>query len=85
VLAYGQGLTLPNVTATAVSLAPQHAGVASSVVGFLPMVTGAIGVQSMGLFATDTAYPVLVFCVVLCLLGFVAIRAFPRLEAARRH
>jgi hypothetical protein len=30
-LSYGQGLALPNVTATAVSLAPQNAGVASSV------------------------------------------------------
>ena len=35
VLSFGQGLALPNVTATAVSLAPQHAGVASSLLGFL--------------------------------------------------
>src|SRR5690606_19108596 len=56
VLAYGQGLTLPNVTATAVSLAPHHAGVASSVVGFLPMLLGALGVQWMGVFPTNTAY-----------------------------
>jgi DHA1 family bicyclomycin/chloramphenicol resistance-like MFS transporter len=85
VLAYGQGLTLPNVTATAVSLAPHHAGVASSVVGFLPMLLGALGVQWMGVFPTDTAYPVIVFCVVLCALGLLALKVFPRFEAAKRH
>jgi hypothetical protein len=73
------------VTATAVSLAPHHAGVASSVVGFLPMLLGALGVQWMGVFPTDTAYPVIVFCVVLCALGLLALKVFPRFEAAKRH
>ena len=49
VLSYGQGLALPNVTATAVSLAPQHAGVASSTIGFLQQIIGAACVQWMGL------------------------------------
>jgi DHA1 family bicyclomycin/chloramphenicol resistance-like MFS transporter len=85
VLAYGQGLALPNVTATAVSLAPQQAGVASSVVGFLPMIVGALGVQWMGVFPTDTAYPVLVFCLVVSALGAAALKVFPRFETARRR
>ena len=85
VLAYGQGLALPNVTATAVSLAPQLAGVASSVVGFLPMVAGALGVQCMGVFPTDTAYPMLLFCLVVTTLGAAALKVFPRFETARRR
>jgi len=44
VLTYGQGLALPNVTATSVSLVPEHAGVASSVLGFLQQVIGAVSV-----------------------------------------
>jgi hypothetical protein len=41
VLAYGQGLTLPGVTATAVSLTQENVGVASSMIGFLPQLLGA--------------------------------------------
>jgi MFS transporter, DHA1 family, multidrug resistance protein len=85
VLSYGQGLALPNVTATAVSLAPQHAGVASSTVGFLQQIIGAACVQWMGHFPTDTALPVLLFCAVVCLLGVGMLYVFPRVEAGRRH
>jgi DHA1 family bicyclomycin/chloramphenicol resistance-like MFS transporter len=85
VLSYGQGLALPNVTATAVSLAPQHAGVASSTIGFLQQIIGAACVQWMGRFPTDTALPVLVFCAVVCLLGVGMLYVFPRVEAGRRH
>jgi protoheme ferro-lyase len=62
VLTYGQGLSLPNVTATSVSLVPEQAGVASSVLGFLQQVIGAVSVQWMGIFPTDTALPMLIFC-----------------------
>jgi len=85
VLSYGQGLALPNVTATAVSLAPQHAGVASSTIGFLQQIIGAVCVQWMGHFPTDTALPVLVFCAAVCLLGVGMLYVFPRVEAGRRH
>jgi DHA1 family bicyclomycin/chloramphenicol resistance-like MFS transporter len=79
VLSYGQGLALPNVTATAVSLAPQHAGVASSTIGFLQQLIGAVCVQWMGRFPTDTAVPVMLFCTVTCLLGVGMLYVFPRL------
>jgi MFS transporter, DHA1 family, multidrug resistance protein len=85
VLSYGQGLALPNVTATAVSLAPQHAGVASSTIGFLQQIIGAACVQWMGHFPTDTALPMLVFCAVVCALGVGMLYVFPRVEAGRRH
>jgi DHA1 family bicyclomycin/chloramphenicol resistance-like MFS transporter len=86
VLSYGQGLALPNVTATAVSLAPEHAGVASSLIGFLQQLIGAACVQGMGLFPTDTALPMMGFVAAACLLGLAMLYVFPRVEAGKaRH
>ncbi len=82
-LSYGQGLSLPNVTATAVSLAPQHAGVASSTIGFLQQIIGAVAVQWMGRFPTDTALPVLLFCAAACVTGVGMLYAFPRVQAGK--
>ena len=85
VLSYGQGLALPNVTATAVSLAPQHAGVASSSIGFLQQIIGATCVQWMGTFSTDTALPMLAFCAATCVIGLGLLYVFPRVEAGNRR
>jgi DHA1 family bicyclomycin/chloramphenicol resistance-like MFS transporter len=85
VLAFGQGLALPNVTATAVSLAPEHAGVASSQIGFLQQLIGAACVQWMGRFPTDTPLPSLLFCASACALGLAMLFVFPRVEARRSH
>lgn len=81
VLSYGQGLALPNVTATAVSLAPQHAGVASSTIGFLQQIIGALCVQWMGHFPTDTALPMMTFVAAVCVLGLAMLYVFPRVQA----
>jgi DHA1 family bicyclomycin/chloramphenicol resistance-like MFS transporter len=62
VLGFGQGMALPNLVASAVALAPDHAGVASSLLGFTQQFVGALCVQAMTVFATTTPYPVLVFC-----------------------
>lgn len=83
VLSFGQGLALPNVTATAVSLAPEHAGVASSTIGFLQQIIGALCVQWMGVFPTDTALPMLGFCAAVCVLGLALLYVFPRVQAGR--
>lgn len=83
VLSFGQGLALPNVTATAVSLAPEHAGVASSTIGFLQQIVGALCVQWMGMFPTDTALPMLGFCAAVCVLGLALLYVFPRVQAGR--
>ena len=85
VLSYGQGLALPNLTATAVSLAPQHAGVASSTIGFLQQIIGAVCVQWMGHFPTDTAMPMLTFCAATCVLAVGMLYVFPRVETGKRH
>jgi len=84
-LSYGQGLALPNVIATAVSLAPQHAGVASSLVGFLQQIIGAACVQGMGHFSTDTALPMVTFCASVCVSALVMLYLFPRVEAGQRR
>jgi DHA1 family bicyclomycin/chloramphenicol resistance-like MFS transporter len=83
VLSYGQGLALPNVTATAVSLAPSYAGVASSTIGFLQQFIGAACVQWAGTFRTDTALPLLGFCAVVCVVGLALLYVFPRVHAGR--
>jgi len=85
VLAYGQGLALPNVTATAVGLAPQHAGVASSLIGFLQQMIGAACVQWMGHFPTNTPLPSLIFCASACALGLAMLYVFPRVDTGRQR
>ncbi len=85
ILSYGQGLALPNVTATAVSLAPRHAGVASSLIGFVQQLIGAACVQWMGHYPTDTAVPMLAFGAATCVSGLVLLYVFPRVEAGRAH
>lgn len=77
-LAYGQGVALPNVTASAVSLAPQNAGVASSVLGFTQQIVGAICVQWISTYPVDTALPMLAFCAIASMLAFGMLRAFRR-------
>lgn len=83
VLAYGQGLTLPAVTATAVSLTQENVGVASSIIGFLPQLLGAFALQGMGHFPTNTALPVMIFCAAVAAAGFAVLRLAPRLELPR--
>jgi DHA1 family bicyclomycin/chloramphenicol resistance-like MFS transporter len=83
VLAYGQGLTLPSVTASAVSLTRENVGVASSVIGFLPQLIGALALQGMGHFPTDTALPMMVFCAAVAVLGYVVVRFAPSFDVVR--
>jgi DHA1 family bicyclomycin/chloramphenicol resistance-like MFS transporter len=82
-LSYGQGLTLPSVTAIGVSLTQHHVGVASSIIGFVPQIIGAMALQAMGHFPTDTALPMMVFGAVVSVIGYVVLLAGPRLELAR--
>ena len=83
-LFFGQGLFMPNMTAIAVSLAPEHAGVGSSTLGFLQQVIGAICVQSMAVHATDTALPLVLFCAGASLLQLTVLWLSPRIEARAR-
>ncbi|MCZ8130073.1 MAG: multidrug effflux MFS transporter [Steroidobacteraceae bacterium] len=61
VLGYGQGLALPNITASAVALAPQYAGAASGLLGFGQQLMGALSIQAMAVASTATPVPVATF------------------------
>jgi DHA1 family bicyclomycin/chloramphenicol resistance-like MFS transporter len=74
VMGYGQGMALPNVTASAVTLAPEYAGMASSLVGFAQQLTGAACVQWIGSFAVDTPFPMLIFCATASIAALIALR-----------
>jgi DHA1 family bicyclomycin/chloramphenicol resistance-like MFS transporter len=80
----GQGLYMPNMSAIAVSQAPQHAGVASSTLGFLQQIGAALCVQLMGVTSTDTAVPVLLFGACASLLQLGVLWLSPRIEAGTR-
>ena len=83
VVAYGQGLLLPGVTAVAVSRTAVNVGVASSIIGFVPQIIGALALQWMGNFPTDTSLPMMAYCVAVMVAGCVVLRMGPRIELAR--
>lgn len=79
-LAFGQGLALPHIMATAVQLSPGNAGIASSLIGFSQQAITALSVQAMGFAPTDSPLPVLGFCAAMSLLSLGTLR---RVEHAR--
>lgn len=81
----GQGLFMPNMSAIAVSQAPQHAGVASSSLGFSQQIIAALCVQLMGVTPTDTAVPMLAFGVGASLLQLAVLGLSPRIEPGAGH
>ena len=83
VLGFGQGLALPNINASAVSLAPRTPGAASSVLGFTQQLVGALAVQAMALFATDTPVPIYLFTVAVAFIAWLSLFVLPR--AGERH
>ena len=89
VLGFGQGMALPNITASAVALAPGNAGVASSLLGFAQQLVGAACVQGMSVFPTDSAYPMLIFCATCGCLAWAGLTIQNRLasgaDAPQRH
>jgi DHA1 family bicyclomycin/chloramphenicol resistance-like MFS transporter len=57
--AYGQGLGMPNAQAGALSVAPDLAGTASGVTGFVQMATASVIAQLVGMMQNGTPYPML--------------------------
>jgi DHA1 family bicyclomycin/chloramphenicol resistance-like MFS transporter len=82
VLGFGQGLALPNITASAVSLAPRTPGAASSMLSFSQQMIGAVAVQCMAVFATDTPVPLYAFIVAASLAAWISLFVLPRAEPA---
>jgi MFS transporter, DHA1 family, multidrug resistance protein len=82
-VALGNGLSVPNAQAGAVSVNPLLAGTASGIAGFCQMFVAALVSQAVGMLQNGTPYPMAGFmagCAVLSLLGFV----LPRRLASRR-
>lgn len=75
VMAFGQGISLPNVSASVVGLAPESAGLASSLLGFTQQLIGALCVQWMSAYPVNTALPMLIFCAAASILALLAIIA----------
>jgi DHA1 family bicyclomycin/chloramphenicol resistance-like MFS transporter len=84
-LGVGQGLALPNITASAVALAPRTPGAAASMLGFSQQLAGALAVQGMALTAVDTPVPVYLFTVAAALAAWVFLFVLPAAESPGGH
>ena len=81
-VALGNGFSVPNAQAGAVSVEPLLAGTASGIAGFSQMFVAALVTQAVGVLQDGTPYPMAAFmaaCAALSFLGFV----LPRRWAAR--
>jgi DHA1 family bicyclomycin/chloramphenicol resistance-like MFS transporter len=79
---YGQGLTLSNVIAHGVRLAPNFTGVASSIFGFSQLALAAALVQAMGYVPVTGWQPVLWFVTVGAAITFVGVIGLRRREVS---
>lgn len=84
-LGLGQGLALPNITASAVALAPRTPGAAASMLGFSQQLVGALAVQAMALTAVATPVPVYLFTVAAALAAWLFLFVLPAAEPAAGH
>jgi MFS transporter, DHA1 family, multidrug resistance protein len=80
-LSFGQGLTLPNVVAHGIQLAPNYSGVASSLFGFAQLAISAVAVQLMGFAPTQTWLPALGFGVIASAVALVALAMLVKRQA----
>lgn len=72
-VAFGNGLSIANSQAGAVSITPELAGTASGIAGFAQMFTAALVSQAVGMLQNGTPYPMVGFmalCALLSLLSF---------------
>ena len=73
-VALGNGFSVPNAQAGAVSVEPLLAGTASGIAGFSQMFVAALVSQAVGMLQNGTPYPMAAFmagCAALSLLGFI--------------
>ena len=72
VLAFGNGLAMPNSMAGAISVDPRNAGAASGLMGFLQMLMAAVFAQLAGMWQNGTPYPLLGFMIGAALLAVLS-------------
>jgi DHA1 family bicyclomycin/chloramphenicol resistance-like MFS transporter len=73
-LAIGNGFSVPNAMAGAISVEPRAAGAASGLAGFLQMLTAAVFAQLSGMWQNGTPFPMVGFMIAasaLALLSFL--------------
>jgi DHA1 family bicyclomycin/chloramphenicol resistance-like MFS transporter len=78
----GAGLSVPNSIAGAVGAAPDRAGAASGLLGFIQFLTAAVTTQIAGFLPHDTAAPTLAGMAVLSTIGLFGFLALERGVAA---
>ena len=85
-VAFGNGLLMPNTIAGAVSVRPLAAGAASGIMGYTQMAMGAALAQLVTLVLADavTAMPMLLMIVAESVLATVIFVALARRQAAER-
>ncbi len=71
-IGFAQGLALPNLTASAVALAPRHAGAASGLLGFIQQIVGALAVQMMAVTPTVNPKPLTLFIAACAMTAWLA-------------
>ena len=78
VMAFANGLIMPNAQAAAVSINPQIAGSASGLMSFMQMMTGAVFAQTVGVIQDGTPLPMVFVVTIAALLGFASILFLPK-------
>nr|WP_185961561.1 multidrug effflux MFS transporter [Telmatospirillum sp. J64-1] len=80
VITCGNGMSLPNGLAGAVSVEPRAAGAASGLAGFLQMALGAVASLWVGHLLKDTAWPLVLFMLGAAILAFLSWLLSPKEE-----
>jgi len=71
-LGLGNGMSMPNAIAGAISVDPRVAGTASGLAGFLQMIVAALFAQLAGMWQNGTPYPMIGFMIVAATLSLTA-------------
>jgi len=79
---FGQGLSLPNLIAHGIRLAPNSTGVASSIFGFSQMALSAVAVQAMGYLPFHGWRPALWFCAIGAVVTMIGVRRLEMTEVS---
>jgi len=82
-LGLGNGMSLPNAIAGALSVDPRVAGTASGLAGFLQMLIAALFAQLAGMWQNGTPYPMIGFMIAAATLSLAAFALSSRRMASR--
>jgi DHA1 family bicyclomycin/chloramphenicol resistance-like MFS transporter len=72
---FGNGISLPNAQAGAINAAPEMAGSASGLTGFMQMSFSAVAAQAVALIFNGTVYPMLLLMLAAALMSLYSFRS----------